>query len=218
MPSTVSLGTGRRWEMERRMDCCPDFAEALSQNTAKIRNPREALLKLGLASHPRVAPLCHILRSEETGQRRPFQHHSFLWPGLRDIVYRLTGEDQYRSTAEVTSAQTAMLKETAKLRTKCQQIKQPQRQASRAANVHELMCFHLLEECHRQGTGFMLSICASTRPDSDMQISLTSLEDHLGTAMGDKVLQIPVARRPMGMYGLNVAWIGRRCVLSLVRE
>ena len=160
MPSTVSLGTGRMWELERRMDCCPDFAEALSQNTAKMRNPREALHSLGLASHPRVAPLCHILRSEETGQRRPFQHNSFLWPGLRDIVYRLTGEDQYRSTAEVTSAQTAMSKETAKLRKKCQQIKQPQRQASRAANVHELTCSHLLDECHRQGTGFQ-HLCKS---------------------------------------------------------
>ena len=170
----------------------PSFHASNMQHTHEMRNPREALRKLGLSQHPRVAALCNILHTQQVGPKATLPHASSLWPGFRDIIYRLCGHDQYRPTEDVTKAQTVVLKEEAKLRQKVKKVAPPRRNLSRDANVREAMPSHLLHECKSQRSGFMFSLRASTHPSSDYQVSVASLEDHIHTSLGNAIQQLPV--------------------------
>ena len=192
--STCSLASGRMLELEKRMLYYPSFGQSLMQHTDEMRNPREALKKLELANHPRVAAFCNILHAHNVGPQSKLPHGSALWPGFRDIIYRLCGHDQYRSTEDVTKAQTVVMKAEAKLRQKVTKLTPPKRSLTREANVREAMSSHLLHECKSHGNGFMFSIRASTQPDSDFQVSMASLEDHIHTSLGNAIQRMPVIR------------------------
>ena len=185
--STVSLAAGRMKELGHRLQHQPCFYEALSENMNLVRNPRHALHFLGLTTHPRAAPLCYVLQNEEAAQNNILPHASALWPALKDIVYRLSAEDQYRPVTEIVAAQQQVARETAKLRRKCVKHVPPNREGSRAANVHELMTLHLNHACHKHGAGFLLSTCAGTDPASDFQTCIAALEDHIHASVGAMV-------------------------------
>ena len=185
--ATVSLGSGRMLELERRFECQSSFANKLSENVSKVRNPKEALILLDLTLHPRVASLMSIAA----------KHNSYLFPGLVDIVYRLAAEDQYRSTTVVTEANAQNMKDLAKIQRKAAQATKPVSHASREGCIRDLMRGHLVETCHQQGPGFQFSVRASSLPSSQFQMCISTLEDHLHTGIGQKAPAAPLATRPL---------------------
>ena len=54
---------------------------------------------------------------------------------------------------------------------------------------------HLIAECHKEGPGFQFSIRALTAAGSDFQTCIASLEDHLQSGIGQKVLAGPLMTR-----------------------
>ena len=182
--ATVSLGAGRMREIEGQLECDPAFPNKLIENMTKFRNPRAALTELNLTLHPRVALLLNI--PQAAGQNE-LKHHTFLWPGLIDIVYRLSGDDQYQSTDVVTAANAKHMREVAKVQRKLGRKTKPPSHATREGCVSDLMRAHLIAECHTHGPGFQFSLCASYAPGSQFQACVASLEDHLQSGIGQKV-------------------------------
>ena len=177
------------------------WAEPHDTHTEEMRNPRKALKRLGLANHPRVVTLCNILNA---GVSHRGHSASALWPGIRDIICRLSGHDQYRSTKEVTTAQTAQMKEENKLRQKAKKVEPPNRTLSREVNVHEAMSSHLIHECKSHGNGFVFSLKASSHPDSNFQVTVASLEDHIHTTLGNAIQRIPVIQPAAKRHHMDV--------------
>ena len=199
-PTTVSLGTGRMKEIECRLDIDPMFSEVLSKSVSLMRNPRTALANFGLTVHPRVAAQCRLLDQHVASVPQPprvLPHNSYLWPGLSDIVYRLCGDDQYRSTAVVTKAIAKQQLETAQLKRKLNAAAAPRLQStgSRTEHMRKLMRAHLVQECQRKGPGYMFSLRCSSATDSDFQIAIAALEDHVTTGIGQTVLRAPAVER-----------------------
>ena len=91
----MSLGAGRMREMEGQLECDPSFPNKLIENIKKFRNPRAALTEFKLTLHPHVAPLLNLPMASGANE---LKHHTLLWPALIDIVYRMSGEDQFRAT------------------------------------------------------------------------------------------------------------------------
>ena len=62
---------------------------------------------------------------------------------------------------------------------------------------------HLIAECHKHGPGFQFSIRASTAAGSDFQTCIASLEDHLQSGIGQKVLAGPLVTRLLPTLALQ---------------
>ena len=197
-PTTVSLGAGRMQEIERQLACKPSFVNSLQENVNKFRNARAAVTELGLSTHPRVASLCRLVDGSQQ-----LKHHTYLWPGLVDIVYRLDPEDQYRSTETVTRANTKQMREVAKMQQKLTERTKPTSHASYEGCVRDLMRQHLVAECHKKGPGYLFSLRCSNAVGSDFQTCLASLEDHLQSGIGQRVPMLPTTKRLLPRLALQ---------------
>ena len=160
-----------------------------------MRNPREAIDKFGLSSHPRVASQMHQLGSTTGGQK--LKHSSLLWPGLVEIWYRLSGVHQFRSVETVTKANGKAAAEMAKLKNKLKQGVAQKRLTSREQHIRHFMRAHLVKECQHGGPGFMYNLACSTASDSDYQLCVSTLEDHVQTAIGQSAPKFPAASRTL---------------------
>ena len=183
--TTVSLASGRMTELKERARVNPHFAEVMGRHLQVMRNPRRALEALGLIHHPRVANLCRVLTTHERRSGKRLPHSTALYPGLIDIMYRLVGADQFRSTATASKAHSKQVLESARLQAQCKRsVQQPRCVESRDGRVHDLLQAHLIEECQKHGPGYMFSLQASGPMDSKFLTCLATLEDHLNTGVG----------------------------------
>ena len=203
-PTVVSLGAGRMQEIECRLSVEPKFSKTMSDNVSLMRNPKQALTMFGLTLHPRVASQCRTLdQHAPTSAPARLPHCSSLWPGLSDVVYRLTGDDQFRSTTTVTQAISKQQLETAKLKRKLQSESKQQSLGSRVGHMRALMRAHLVQECQQTGPGFLYSLRCSTSPDSDFQICVSALEDHMTTAIGQTAPRVPPTEPQAGKRAVS---------------
>ena len=96
------------------------------------------------------------------------------------------------------------MKEENKLRQKAKKVEPPNRTSSREVNVHEAMSSHLIHECKSHGNGFMFSLKASSHPDSNFQVTVASLEDHIHTSLGNAIQRIPVIQPAAKRHHMDV--------------
>ena len=62
---------------------------------------------------------------------------------------------------------------------------------------------HLAQECQREGPGFMYNLACSTALDSDYQVCLSNLEDHVKTGIGQTAPIYPAASRIPSVNALD---------------
>ena len=157
----------------------------------------------GLSAHPRVAAQCNLLGSITAVPGQKLLHSSVLWPGLVEVWYRLSGFDQFRSTEQVTQANAKAAKELARLKGKLKKAAKPDPLSSREKHIRHFMRAHLTQECQREGPGFMYNLLCSTATDSDYQLCLSTLEDHVQTGIGQTALKVPAASRMLPALALD---------------
>ena len=144
-----------------------------------------------------------MMMSAEKPQGHTVPHQTALWPLLSAAVYRLAPEDQFRSVVGAAKAQAKHSLEMAQLKRKCELAQTKSKTATREACVHSLMQAHLLHTVQKEGPGYMFSVRASSNADSFFNLTLATLEDHLGTVAGNIVKEVPAVPQPRPMNQLQ---------------
>ena len=186
-------------EMQQRLDVDPQWMGKLVGHFEHARNPFEVIKTFGFSLHPEVAPLL----CDAQGRKA---HVSLLWRPLQNVLYRLSGHDQFRSTHEVTKANEAKARKLAAQRKQAQraeEAKMAPQDLSRNSSVLTLMREHLASECRRHGVGFGFSLRCSSNPRSPFHTHVSTLEDHLQTPIGQQVRGVPVLQAPLSISALQ---------------